>query len=374
MTPKSIVLHNQRNGSDKVYALSLEQVDGGWVVNYRNGRRVRGSGYKIRGNAGGRHTRTPKPYDAALRIFQRLTREKLSQHYVVVEQTQDGAVETDDNDSKDSGREPMFPLSIMEEAKARQLCDNPSYCAQEEENGERRMLLKEVNGEVRGIDGQGEYATLPSPIRNTPALLRAESFLVDSELIGQTLRVWDLLEQDGEDLRDQPMQIRYEKLCSLIPNYYSLAVQVVPTAFTRTVKHNMLDATKARNGEGILFKLVGAPYVEGTSKYALKHTFRSAAVVQVVGASRANRTIQMGMLSDEGIQFVGNLPLSSVDELPALGTLVLVEYLSADPESGSLVEARYVGISADKVEADRYDSLKRGRRVDGSTENIASAA
>lgn len=374
MTPQSVVLHNQRNGSDKVYALNLEEVEGGWVVNYRNGRRIRGSGYKIRGNAGGTYTRTARPYDAALRIFERLIREKLAEHYVIVEQTRDGSAEADKAQTSNSGREPMFPLAIVKEEKARQLCDNPSYCAQEEENGERRMLLKDANGEVRGIDHLGKYIDLPARIRNTPALLPAQSFLVDGEMIGQTLRVWDLLEQDGEDLRDQPMQLRYEKLCSLVPNYVSLPIEVVSTAFARAAKHAMLDAIKAGQGEGIVFKLVGAPYIEGSSKYALKHTFRSAAVVQVVGANRANRTMQMGMRSEEGIQFVGNLSVPSDAELPALGSLILVEYLSADSESGSLVEASYVGSAVNNGEADRYDSLKRRRDSAASSEGIATAA
>lgn len=370
MTPQSIVLHNQRNGSDKVYALNLEEVEGGWVVNYRNGRRVRGSGYKIRGNAGGTHTRTPRPYDAALRIFQRLIREKLAEHYVIVEQTRDGSAELDEAESRNSGRQPMFPFALADEQRARQLCENPSYCMQEEEAGERGLLLKDTNGDVRGIDRHGEYIELPAQVRDTPALLRAQSFLLDGELIGQTLRVWDLLEQDGEDLRDQPMQIRYERLCSLIPNYYRLPIEVVPTAFSKSAKQAMLDAIKAGHGEGVVFKLVGAPYIEGASKYSLKHTFRTLAVVQAVGSNRASRSIQMGVTSDEGIRFMGNLSIPTEVDMPELGSLATVEYLDAAPGGSSLREARYVGPSLDSPEADHYNSLKFARSTAESPESV----
>ena len=365
MAAQSIVLHNHRNGSDKIYTIELVETQGGWLVNYRTGRRIQGSGYKIKGSAGGTRTRTPRPHDAALRIYRRLVREQLAKHYVIVEQTHDGTssgeagLETLVSENDLATRKlPMLLVQITEEDKARLLCDNPSYCAQEEEHGERRMLLKEFNGTIRGIGGDGEYLALPRPIRNTPRLLRATSFLIDGELVGDTLRVWDLLEHDDVDLRDQPMQIRYEQLCTLIPGYYDLPIRVVATAFTRAEKLKMFEEVKARRGEGMVFKLVAAPYVQGTSKYGLKYTFRSTAVTQVVGANSTNRSIQMGLADEEGIRFIGNLPIPGELAMPPLGAFVEVEYLEALPEAVSMVEARYVGLRSDRMEADSFSGLK----------------
>lgn len=365
MNEQSVLLHSTWNGSDKVYHIDLREVPGGWVVNYRNGRRCGGSGYRIRGNAGGTRTRSPRPYDSALRIYRNLIREKQAGHYLVVEQSNgngssggSGDAAQQEEEQKNSGRRPMLLSSIDEETKALQLCGNPSYCAQKQEIGKRRMLLKPVTEKGRGIKKTGDFVGLPQSICNAAGLLRSSSFLMDGEQVDESLRVWDLLEENGEDLREQSMQIRYERLGVLIPSYYNLAIQTVPTAFTRAAKLQMFHEIKEQRGEGIVFKLVAAPYVEGTTKYALKYEFRSTAVIQVVGTTPGNRSIQMGALSEGGIRFIGNLTISPDRELPSLGDLVLVEYLHVLPDSGVLVRPAYLGPCDDKREADRFDLLK----------------
>ena len=375
VSQQSVVLHNNGGGSDKVYAIELKQVTGGWVVNYRNGRRIMGTGYQIRGNAGGTRTHRPRPYDAALRIYRNVIREKQADHYVIVEQShgdggseEGGATVTPEEEQRDSGRYPMLLTSIEEEAKALQLCDNPSYCGQEKEDGERRMLLKEMGKNACGVNRKGEFVPVVPSIRNAADIITLSSFLVDGEEVGETLRIWDLLEHNGENLREQSMQVRYERLSTLVPKYHNLAIRVVPTAFRRDAKLKMFHEIKARGGEGMIFKLVAAPYVEGASKYALKYKFKSTATVQVVGASSAKRSIQVGVASDDGVQFAGNVAIPVNKDIPSIGHFIEVEYLYAFPNGGSLFQPVYLGPRSDKDQADRYDSLKLKRRSDSDAD------
>jgi bifunctional non-homologous end joining protein LigD len=374
---ESIVFHSTWGGSDKVYSLELQEVQGGWVVNYRNGRRVPGAGYQISGSAGGTKTATPQPYESALRTYNNEIRERERKHYVVVARSSaavpggeaaSGPLPVHAQEERaSSGKCPMFLIAIEDEAKAIQLCDNPSYCGQEKEDGERRMLLKDTT-DVRGINRNGEFVPIPEVMRNAADFVSLGAFLLDGEQIGETLRVWDLLEQSGEDLRQQPMRVRYERLAMAVPNRYNFAIQVVPTAFTRAAKLAMFHDIKARGGEGMVFKLVAAPYEEGRSKYALKYKFKAMATVQVVGVSANKRSVQMGAVAEEGVQFVGNVTIPSNKEIPTVGQFAEVEYLYAFPNGGSLFQPVYLGARADKNEADRYDSLKFKRSVNGDSD------
>jgi bifunctional non-homologous end joining protein LigD len=377
MANESILLHNDRGGSDKVYHLELKEVHGGWVVNSRNGRRVPGPGYEIQGSAGGMRTPGPVPYETARRTYNELIQSKVRGRYVIIERISAIAAvaeavtvsvplaeESSENEERDSGKYPMLLIPIADEATALRLCDNPSYCGQEKEDGERRMLLKNPLS-LRGINRNGEFVPIPQSIRDASDLITLNAFLLDGEIIGEKLRVWDLLEHNGEDMREQSMQVRYERLALLIPNYFNFAIQVVPTTFTRDAKLKMFHDIKARGGEGMVFKLVAAPYQEGKSKYALKFKFKEPATVQIVGVSSTKRSVQMGVIADGGIQFVGNVTIPVNKDIPSIGQFAEVEYLYAYPNGGSLFQPVYLGPRPDKVEADRYDSLKFKRPSDG---------
>jgi bifunctional non-homologous end joining protein LigD len=376
MANESILLHNDRGGSDKVYHLELKEVHGGWVVNSRNGRRVPGPGYEIQGSAGGMRTPGPVPYETARRTYNDLIQSKVRGRYVIIERTSTVAAvteaapvpdalldEPEDEKQRDSGRYPMLLLPIADEETALRLCDNPSYCGQEKEDGERRMLLKDPLN-LRGVNRNGEFVPIPQSLRDASDLINLNAFLLDGEAIGEKLRVWDLLEHNGEDMREQSMQVRYERLALLIPNYFNFAIQVVPTTFTRDAKLKMFHDIKARGGEGMVFKLVAAPYQEGKSKYALKFKFKEPATVQIVGVSSTKRSVQMGVIAEDGIQFVGNVTIPVNRDIPSVGHFAEVEYLYAYPNGGSLFQPVYLGPRPDKVEADRYDSLKFKRPSD----------
>jgi bifunctional non-homologous end joining protein LigD len=383
---EATVLHNNRAGSDKIYRVELREVQGGWVVSYRNGRRLPGPGYQIQGSAGGLKTPTPVTVEQARQVYNAVIREKERGHYRVVDRiseasaipatataSDEAAAPPNEAEQKDSGKFPMLLIPIEDEATALRLCENPSYCGQEKQDGERRMLLKDLHS-IRGVNRNGEFVSIPEAVRAAADSIGVNAFLIDGEEIGETLPVWDLLEYDGEDLRTQPMQIRYERLAMFIPRFHNSAIRIVPTAFTREAKRAMFEDIKSRGGEGMVFKLVAAPYVEGKSKYALKYKFRGRATVQVVGISSTKRSVQMGVAAEDGIQFIGNITIPANKDVPVIGQYVEVEYLYAYPNGGSLYQPTYIGPRPDKNEADRHDSLKFKRTSETDTDDESAEA
>jgi len=71
---QSLSLFYTEGSSDKVYEVSLEKKDLGFVVNFKYGRRgnVNNSGSKTQGAV---------PYDLALKTFKKLVQEKMAKGY-----------------------------------------------------------------------------------------------------------------------------------------------------------------------------------------------------------------------------------------------------------------------------------------------------
>jgi bifunctional non-homologous end joining protein LigD len=135
-------------------------------------------------------------------------------------------------------------------------------------------------------------------------------------------------------------------------------IKVVPTAFSSAEKLALFNEVKERGGEGIVFKLVAAPYQEGKSKYALKWKFKAQATVVVVSTHKIKRSVQVAVNVDDDIRMVGNVTIPVNKDIPAVGQLVEVEYLNFN-EGGSLFQPVYKAPRPDKDEADHLSTLKR---------------
>ena len=180
--------------------------------------------------------------------------------------------------------EPCLP------SKAEQPPSGPLWVHEIKHDGYRLMVRRDGSRIVRCFTRNGNDWTDRFPaIVETATQLRATSFLIDGEavIIGDdgtpdfralrsqhrdheaVLVAFDLLERDGEDLRDLPLIERKRRLGRLIGKTKNRrAIQ-----YGEHLKGNgasVLDYACRLGLEGIVSKRVGAPYRSGPSKTWLK--------------------------------------------------------------------------------------------------------
>ena len=379
MNSEIVTLHCATGGSDKVYVVMLNGQGTAWTVDFRYGRRVPGPGHQIQGNNGGTKTPNAVTYAEALAKFQDLVHtQQTVKGYTIVSQSSgaDGTAVSaiaPVSMKEVSGKHPQLLNEVKNEEQALQLCNNPSYCAQEKMDGERREIER-LSGmqAIRGINRKGEYVEIPQTVRNSAETIMLNAFLIDGEEVGEKLFVFDLLKQNDEHMYEVPQRSRYERLRQLIPRSDE-NIKVVPTAFSSAEKLALFNEVKERGGEGIVFKLVAAPYQEGKSKYALKWKFKAQATMGVISVHKTKRSVQVAASTEEGFQVVGNVTIPVNKDVPVVGQLVEIEYLYFFA-GGSLFQPTYKGPRPDKDEADAVSSLKlKVAHPDDETEEEAAA-
>ena len=180
--------------------------------------------------------------------------------------------------------EPCLP------SKAEQPPSGPLWVHEIKHDGYRLMVRRDGSRIVRCFTRNGNDWTDRFPaIVETATQLRATSFLIDGEavIIGDdgtpdfralrsqhrdheaVLVAFDLLERDGEDLRDLPLIERKRRLARLISKTKNRRA----IRYGEHLKGNgasVLDYVCRLGLEGIVSKRVDAPYCSGPSKTWLK--------------------------------------------------------------------------------------------------------
>jgi len=327
---KSTSLYYREGSSDKEYHARLEARDNGFVVTFAYGRR--GSTLTT-----GTKTSSPVYYDAALMIFEKLVKEKKAKGYT------EGAQGTpyQHSDKEVSGLMPQL-LNSIDEVEVARLTSNPKWAMQEKKDG-RRMLLRSEPGSVTGINKKGLIVAVPETIARTAVEL-AGYFVMDGEAIGDYLHAFDLLSLNGEDLRPKPYRQRYVALLNLLAGGMPKHIKVVSCWVDPIDKASWLRTFKEQKAEGVVFKLMDAPYTAGRPNSGgsqLKHKF-VATLSAVVAKVNQQRSIGLRLLNHEGWQSVGNVTIPPNQPVPKVGAVVEVRFLYAYPD-GSLFQPVYLG-------------------------------
>jgi bifunctional non-homologous end joining protein LigD len=259
MSEKSIYLFCTEGGSDKEYHAHLRAMGNGWIVQYANGPRGRVGQSKNKFEA-------PTTLEAATKVYNDLVKSKMKGGYTEAES---GVRFTNtEHAARASGHAQQLPTSISEQ-QAQALDRDDDWCSQEKANGERRTV--EVKGsEVRGINKLGLYVNIPE---TWVAEFRAFGDVTfDGEHVGDTLHVFDLLVNDGKDIKGQPFSRRYAVLEKLVEgmNNVSPSIKILKASFTTEDKRALVQEIKDGNREGMVYKNVRAPYDSGRSDDALK--------------------------------------------------------------------------------------------------------
>jgi len=355
MSLKNITLFCQKNGSDKVYTLQIDEVEGGYMVIYANGKR--GAALKPQ-----KKTMTPVTLAEAEKIFDKVVRDKTKASSGYQESLDNGdTLKTDNDAGNDSGFLPQL-LNPIDVKKAISLCHSDNWVAQEKHDGERRPVI--VKGNV--VHGTNRYGFFTGGLKSAVAdgIDSSINMIADTEDLGSKLAAFDLLEYDGKDLRSQGFLARFMKLQEIAVSSPSLHVS--PVAITTEEKLALFEKMKDGGHEGVVFKFKNAPYTAGkVSKDGdqLKFKFYDEASVVVIKVND-KRSVQMGVYDqDMNIVEIGNVTIPANKDIPLVDEVIQVRYLYAY-QGGSLYQPAFERVRHDQRRSECKQSQLKYKRIE----------
>jgi len=342
---QSTTLFFKEGSSDKVYRAAIEPKDGGYVVNFAYGRR--GSTMNT-----GTKTTSPVTSDEAQRIYEKLVREKTAKGY----RTGADTPAYHDGSKKVTGIRPQL-LNPVDDPEA--LLADQLFYLQPKHDGKRLLIQKQGTG-VTGINRRGIECGIPETIRAAAMVLPGD-FLIDGEAVGEILHVFDILENEGGDLRALPYKARLLRLLNLLASGQQAAIRCVENWAAQESKRRAFEELKRANAEGVVFKRIGAPYSPGRPSSGgtqFKYKFVETASV-IVNAINVKRSVAIAVWDDGKLVSAGNVTIPADQPIPQVGEIAEVRYLYAMPGSGSLFQPVYLGARDDIAAAEcTRDQLK----------------
>lgn len=334
MDAKSVSLYFKNGSSDKEYHATLKPKDDGFVVNFAYGRR--GTSLTT-----GTKTQAPVAYDKALATFEKLVREKTSKGYT--EDIAGTPYEHTDKARQVSGLLPQL-LNVAADAEVAALVASDAWVMQEKFDG-RRLMLRKTGESVEGINKLGLVVAVAAPVADAARAISGDVVL-DGEIVGDRLFAFDILNRGGDDLTALPYSERYAALHDVLSA--DGAITAVPCWTDATDKADNLNALKARNAEGIVFKRADAPYTVGrpaSGGTQLKFKFIDT-LSAVVTAVNAKRSVAVSLHDGSDWTPMGNVTVPTNQDIPAEGAVVEVRYLYALP-GGALYQPTLLGVRDD---------------------------
>lgn len=320
MEPQNTTLYSDHAGADKVYHVYLNQKGGGWTVDFAHA--GRGKALKT-----GTKTATPISYEAALKKYLALIKEKMNgdSHYRKMDDSGSSYASTADAGTP-FGIVPQQPTAITREQLQRYLEDD-GYGIQEKANGENRLIRVCAN-DVHGGNKKGlKIAGIPSEwVTQFSAI---GDFVANGEHVGERFLAFDLLELGGEDLRQLPQRERYARLVQMHDrvSHIAPAFGLLECHYTTAAKKALFSFIMATRREGVVAKKASAAYVEGRGVDTLKFKFNETSTCIVI-ARNQQRSVQIGLLDANGqVVSAGNVSIPINKAVPEPGDLVDVQYL-----------------------------------------------
>ncbi|MCY2929773.1 MAG: WGR domain-containing protein [Planctomycetota bacterium] len=335
---QSTTLYFRCGGSDKIYAAHVQPLGAGFVVNFAFGRR---------GTTLQTGTKTAKPvdYPTAMKLYDRLVREKTAKGYTA---GQAGTpYQGTERQALATGVLPQL-LNPIDQDDADRLIGDDDWWMQEKFDG-RRILIRRDGNDVTGINRKGLVVALPQPVTQQALTIGDNQWLMDGEAVGDVYVAFDLLEADGEDLRQAGYDLRLTYLSRMLESIGKAAIRLVQTACTATAKRQLLAQLRRDNREGAVFKRALAPYTPGRPASGgdqLKLKFTATASCIVAGGNGTRRSVALALLDDGNRVGVGNVTIPPRQPIPVTGSVIEVRYLYAHV-GGCLFQPVYLGVRDD---------------------------
>ena len=375
MTAETAVTRNlymREGSSDKVYNVSLEPQDSGWVVKVVRGRRGNTLITDSKTAAG------PVPYDKALGIFTKTVNEKLGKGYKEAEGTEVSPVYTAPEAREQTDLVAMLLNEIDEDGIETIVC-SPAWWMQEKMDG-RRMIIHVENKLLKAVNRRGQTCGLPQSVE-AGVLALGDDIIVDGECVGERFYAFDILSFRGVNLREHAYRDRIglldgiEENCRLNSGGLK-SWSVVNTYRTEEEKRYQLKFVRAQGGEGVVFKRHSAHYAPGRpasggSSLKLKFVKTLSAIVTAVNNKRS---VSLGLLNDDNEPVpMGNVTVPANQPIPKSGDIVEVRYLYCN-RGGSLYQPFLIGIRDDlPVQACTMGQVKYKSEAEIAEDDAVSA-
>ena len=337
---ESASLYFKEGSSDKVYNANLEKAGDKYVVNFAYGRR--GSALKS-----GSKTTNPVFFDEAKVVFDKLVREKTSKGYKYVDDAVSKEIHVVENLPDTPTESKCVLLNPISESEVDKYLENSDWIAQQKVDGVRFMLCK-VKEKIIAYNRRGLYANIPTDIWNSVKEVK-EDFFIDGELVGENFYVFDLLEYQGENIREQPFCQRDNLLMNLVKTINVENIIYTETHYSKQNKVEFYNKLFSENQEGIVFKHKDARYYVGRPASGgnyIKYKFYSTCSC-VVTEINNKRSVSLGLYNGKKLVSAGNVTIPVNFDIPEKNDIVEVRYLYARKQSGSLYQPVYLGKRTD---------------------------
>lgn len=276
----------------------------------------------------GKGLKEPSSYAAARKMALSVLKEKIKKGYKVVSvQHGDTAAACTIDDfvrPEDSG----IQLQMLADASPEVIdaaLRSHNYFVQEKYNGHRRAIVYE-NGEAYGVKKTGIKIGLPSHIKSIveTGLEGKGRTVIDGELVGRIYYAFDLIEFDGTDLREVAAENRQELLgkeCLKIISRNSEARShqttesgcflAAETAYPISLKLEMVNRIRAKNGEGYVLKKRDSFYGKERGENQIRCKFWQS-LSAIVSGINDRASVQMSLYDEAGnLVSIGNVSLGS---------------------------------------------------------------
>lgn len=238
---------------------------------------------------------------------------------------------------------------------------DPAWGLQRKYDGERVTVSVRRSGiQAYNRDGIGRTLSAVAHDRLVKLTIQPDfngdrETMLDGELMGDILIVYDVLVLRDNDMRKLCYDERYGMLEALFENETDL---LAPMAFSEEEKRKLLAQAEAEDWEGLIGRDLDGEYAAGRVPQLIKIKFWATCTCRVLAVNR-KRSIQVGLLDESGDEvFVGNVTVPANQDIPELDGLVEVRYLYA-LEGGSLYQPTLLRVRSDVHEADLRSSLRQ---------------
>ena len=402
---QSVTLHCQQGSSDKVYILGIMRLEPltsttwspsqNFAVVAHYGRRY------------GHWTVAHKGHFSTLveatKKFNSLVREKSAKGYELIE-----SVTTPEEGAQASAPTPApyVPAPFVPSAPPRPRCvllnavspdsvdsllEAPEWALQPKIDGQRLLVEIAEDGTIRGFNRRGVEVTVPANIvEGLDGFPTGVTY--DGEITGgadgQVFHIFDVVDenltfqqrtealervfgrQEGRPPAGRLLTpYRQEALEGIVGQNGNGSVRLVRTYIDRWAKRESLKTLADANREGVVFKRLDARYTVGRPNSGgsyLKHKFVQSATCQVLRVNN-QRSVEIGLVGPGALpsRSCGNVTIPANHEIPAVGQLVEVQYLYANPVvsdfsrgSATLYQPVYLGVRDDADGPDSFVGLK----------------